>query len=214
MKSCEDFYQDAQLLIEAGRPQKAIKALEDLLNLDPDVAQAHFELGTLYWGQENKAKALEHYQASIDLEPGNINYNKKLADLYYTQLDNIGEALKHYQTVIETCPDDTETLMIIGNLHIIEKRFDKAADFYQAVLKIEPWHYEASSILEKLKDRDQREHDGPTPEAEYRRSQALFQAGDIEAAIKTLEDIIKAHPEFAPAHNDLGGPFLSMRPER
>ena len=204
MKSCEDIYQDAQSLIEAGRPQKAIKALEDLLKLDPDFARAHFELGTLYWGREDETKALEHYQASIDLEPGNIAYNKKLADLYYTQLDNIGEALKHYQNVIEICPDDTETLTILGNLHIIEKRFDKAADFYQAVLNIEPWHYEASSMLEKLKDRAQRKHDGPAPEVAYAKSQALFQAGDMDAAIKTLEDLIKAHPEFAPAHNDLG----------
>ena len=204
MKSCKDIYQDAQSLIEAGRPQKAIKALEDLLNLDPDFAQAHFELGTLYWGQENKAKALEHYQASIDLEPGNIAYHKKLADLYYTQLDNVGEALKHYQTVVETCPDDTETLMILGNLNIVEKRFDGAADYYQKILDIEPWHYEASSMLERLKAREQGNHAGPTPEASYQKSQALFQAGNIAAAIETLENLIADHPEFALAHNDLG----------
>ena len=204
MKSSDDMFQDAQLLIEAGRTEMAIDALEELLSAYPKCAKAHFELGNLYWNLGEPAKALDLYGASIKLDPENMLYCKKLADLYYTQLGNVTEALVHYRKIIEMCPDDIETLMIVGNLHIIEKRFDKAADFYQAVLNIEPRHNEASSMLEKLKDRANHKPDGATPETDYRRSQVLFQAGDIEAAIKTLEDIIKAHPEFAPAHNDLG----------
>ncbi len=204
MKSSDDMFQDAQLLIEAGRMEMAVNALEELLSAYPECTKAHFELGNLYWDLDEPAKALDLYRTSIELDPENMFYRKKLADLYYTQLGNVGEALVHYRKIIEMCPDDIETLMIVGNLNIVEKRFDRAADYYQMVLDIEPWHYEASSMLERLKAREQGNHAGPTPEASYQKSQALFQAGNIAAAIETLENLIADHPEFALAHNDLG----------
>ena len=101
-------------------------------------------------------------------------------------------------------PNDITALMILGNLAVVEKRFDTARDFYQRVLDIEPWNHEAFSLLEKV---DQREEQGGTkqlPETLYHQIQELIKSGNIEEAIKELENLLAIRPEYAMAHNDLG----------
>ena len=127
-----------------------------------------------------------------------------MADYYYVELGNSDEATKLYHRVIEIDPNDITTLMILGNLAVVEKRFDTARDFYQRVLDIEPWNHEAFSLLEKV---DRREEQGGTkelPEASYHQIQELIKSGNIEEAIKELENLLAIQPEYAMAHNDLG----------
>lgn len=204
MKSCEEIYQDIQSLIEEGRTDDAIRALEELLQSHTDFARAHYDLGTLYWESGAKDKALEHCQASLNLEPGNLEFCKTMADLYCAEPGNIGKALKLYQKIIEANPNDMETLMILGNLNVVENRFDTAEHFYRRILEIEPGNQDASSLLEKLTRRKQQGTAVLTSESRYQKSQALFQAGNIEEAIKELEHLVAIQPEFALAHNDLG----------
>jgi tetratricopeptide (TPR) repeat protein len=153
---------------------------------------------------DEKEQALEHYQESIRLEPGNTGFCKGLADFYYVKLGNVDEAMTLYNKILTTDPNDCETLMILGNLAVVENEFDKARDFYQRILEIEPWNDEAAMFVEKLDHRLQQGAGIQAPEAQYQKSQELFQSGNIEGAIKELETMLTIQPESALAHNDLG----------
>jgi len=204
MKSCEEMYQKVQSLVENDRQEDAIRALEKMLELYPEFAPAHYQLGALYFNRGHKNRALEHYHESINLEPLNAVFHKGLADHYYVILGNADEARKLYHKVIEINPNDIDALMILGNLAVVENKFDTARDFYQSVLTIEPWNHEAFSLLEKL---DRRQKQGDTkqfPKSSYHHIQELIQSGNIEEAIKELENLLAIQPEYALAHNDLG----------
>jgi len=204
MKSCEDMYKEAQSLFKADDPAGAISAMEGLLQSYPEFAQAHYDLGALYFESGDKEAAFEHYRESVRLEHDNPTYLRSLGDYYYTELGNIGEAMQLYRRVVESNPQDVETLSILGNLAIIENNFDTAQDFFQSVLEIEPWNHDALTLFEKLEQRNSRGDNNPSPESAYQYSQELFQAGNADGAIKELENLVAAHPEYAPAHNDLG----------
>lgn len=204
MNPRDEMYQEVQSLIESDRQEKAIRVLEKMLESYPEFAPAHCELGALYLNSGRKTKALEHYHESINLEPLNAAFLKGLADCYYVALGNADEAAKLYHKVIEIDPYDITALMILGNLAVVENKFDTARDFYQRVLDIEPWNHEALSLLEKF---DRRKKSGDTeqfPESSYLHIQELIKSGNIEEAIKDLENLLAMWPEHALAHNDLG----------
>ena len=204
MQSITEMYENVKLILDSGSKGGAISALEELLESYPDSGQAHYDLGSLYFETGEKERALEHLHAAVALEPNNPGFNKSLADLYYTGLGNPDEAAKLYHKVLETDPQDCETIMILGNLAVITNQFEKAKEFYQRVLDIEPWNDEAAMFVEKLDRRLQQDAGGSTADAHHQKSQDLYQTGNIEGAIEELETLLAAQPESALAHNDLG----------
>ena len=204
MSPCERIFQEVESLIKTGREEDAISALEKLLESYPEFAPAHYELGALYCSRGNKTKALEHYRESVKLEPLNTVFCKGLADYYYVALGDVDKVTELYNKVLEIDPNDITALMILGNLAVVEKKIEKAREFYQGVLAIEPWNTEALSLIEQL-DRLENENDGKqSQESPYHHIQKLIESGDIEQAIKKLENLLAIQPSYALAHNDLG----------
>ena len=204
MKSQKELYAAIQPLIASGDYPKAIEELEKLLNSYPDFAQGHFELGSLFFAMGDKQQAMEKYEHAVDLEPQNTKFLKSLADYYYTEKNDIDEAKGLYCRVIETDPQNVESMQILGNLSVVERDFETAKDYYAKVLDIEPWNHDALMISEKLDQQINkkagRQISGPT----YDQSQQLVQAGKLHEAIEMLEALIKDQPDFALAYNDLG----------
>ncbi|MGP8321261.1 MAG: glycosyltransferase, partial [Methanosarcinaceae archaeon] len=67
VKSSEDIYQDVLRLVDDGRHEEAIGGLEGLLEMHPDFAIAHNDLGVLYYERGDKDKALKHYKQAAEL---------------------------------------------------------------------------------------------------------------------------------------------------
>ncbi len=59
----------------AGQKQRAYQSFSHALELDPRSAQAHFELGELYYKDQKFGPARMHYQAVVQLEPMSQNAN-------------------------------------------------------------------------------------------------------------------------------------------
>jgi tetratricopeptide (TPR) repeat protein len=197
-------YKQVQPLIENGNQEEAINAMQKLLQTYPEFAQGHHDLGALYFDRGDKEAAFKHYQESVNLAPHVATYLKSLGDYYYVELGDSVEALKLYHQVVEADSNDVETLLMLGNLAVVENKFNEAKDFYQRVLDIEPWNHDALTFYEKLDQKKPLDGNAHSPESAYKYSQELAQAGNLEDAIKGLEDLLAFQPEFAPAHNDLG----------
>ncbi|MGA1869736.1 MAG: glycosyltransferase [bacterium] len=152
--SPEELYRTRiQPLINEGNHQEAIHAFEKLLELFPDCACAHNDLGTLYFDTGAKQKALSHYQAAAGLEPSNSTFQKNLADFYYVEKGHIEMALKIYLKILQDHPQDTDTLFCLGNVCESLKKFDDAQFFYNRVLALDPLHEGARKNLANLQER-------------------------------------------------------------
>ncbi len=149
-KSPEETLERVQSMVSAGHNDKAIQALEDLVKENPDHAIAHNDLGVLCYNCGDKEKALAYYEKAVQLQPGNITFQKNLADFTYVELSRAEDAMRIYVRILETDPEDIETLLNCGRICEDYKQIDDAKIFYNRVLKIEPWNFDARESLDNL----------------------------------------------------------------
>jgi len=149
--------QDLEQRLDTGEQQFAAgnsKAAEEIFTgilVDyPGQAQAHNNLGVLYYGNGDKEKTLHHYQQAVRLNPKNIIFQKNLADFYSVVLGRIEDALRIYVKVLAAQPRDTETLLVTGHICVALHRFDDAKVFYDRVLEIDPGNMDAKQNLDKI----------------------------------------------------------------
>ena len=204
MKSPQKMYQEIQPLLENGWQDVALNALEKLLDVHPQFAVAHNDLGVLYYNQGLKDKAQMHYEKAVEFQAENITFRKNLADFYYAELGRVEDALRMYVQLIETNPRDVEILLITGHICVAQKKFEDAKDFYRRVLEIEPWNADARQNLDKLPKVLSETNASQSVEEMYQAAQKAATVGRGQEAIQILETLLASSPEYAQAHNDLG----------
>lgn len=149
-KPAEKMYLDIQNTMDNAQPKKTIQRLEKLIQSWPDFAIAHNDLGVLYYNSGEKEKALTHYQEAVRLHPEKITFQKNLADFYYVEQKRTKEALQLYVKIMESNPEDVETLLATAHICEALNQNDDAKVFYNRVVEIEPWNPVAREHLKAL----------------------------------------------------------------
>ena len=127
-------YKNAQELAGAGRTGQAIDTLRELIAAQPGNATAHNDLGVLYFKTGNKLRSLYHYTKAERLAPENCTFRKNLADFYFAEMGETGEALELYQAALEQAPNDIETLQNLGQLYTAANRIGDAEAVFKRML--------------------------------------------------------------------------------
>ena len=159
-----EMYQNIQKLIDEGRQDEALEALEDMLVSHPDHAEAHNDLGVLYANEGNNDEAIFHYRKAMALQPENLIFQKNLAGFFCNQQGGIEEAMQIYLKILETNPADVEVLVILGHICLSVEKPDDAKIFFEKALDLEPWNVDARDGLERAEK-------GPETEVGGRRSE-------------------------------------------
>ncbi len=133
----------ADILAEDGFASKAIALYKKVLNIDPSKVEVHLALGDMnaekglignalesykiaadyYKNQNNKAKSLGIYQKMADLNPANVAFRVKLADMYATE-KMLPEAVKAY--------------LDAADVHVEKDEFQEARQMFEKVLGLDP----------------------------------------------------------------------------
>ena len=104
----------------------------------------------MYYQTGNKPQAGEHYEKSVQLEPTDITFQKNLADFYSVETGEFEKAMQIYVRVLESLPEDIESLMAVGYICEALDTPDDAGVFYNRILEIEPWNLEAKQKRDAL----------------------------------------------------------------
>lgn len=145
--------------------QNAILNLRQLLAASPENAEAHNDLGVLYFEAGDKNIALQCYEQAVKLDPRNENYCKNLADFYLVEQRRVEDAMKLYLRVLEDNPKDVEALMATGMVCSSIGKTEDAQHFYHRVLEIEPRNQSAQIALNDLNTMTETDHDNLTDTA-------------------------------------------------
>jgi tetratricopeptide (TPR) repeat protein len=95
--------------------EKAVNELQEALKIDPNYAEAHYELGVLYQEKADQEGALrEIQQAEADY----------------------GNALRELQQAIKTNPDYAEAHFHLGSVYQVLGGYDQAINEFEEVLRI------------------------------------------------------------------------------
>jgi glycosyltransferase involved in cell wall biosynthesis/Flp pilus assembly protein TadD len=150
ISSGTDLHDRAKAKAAEGDLHGAIDDLNQYVAGAPDDANAHNDLGVLYFEVGDKNRALASYEQALQLEPTDHTYRKNLADFYLIEQGRAEEAMKLYLGVLEENPQDIESLIACGMMCTSLGKVEDAEIFYNRVIEIEPWNEIAQSALNNL----------------------------------------------------------------
>jgi len=207
-KSPEQLHRQALGLANAGKSGEARRALQELLARHPDYAAGHNDLGVLCQQDGDLVQARRHHEEALRLEPGNLNFQKNLADLLYIACGETEEALKLYVKILGGNPRDIETLKAISQICLEAGKTDDARSFLESILKIEPWNSDARESLAAISGSagtvGSSPSQGRSADEIYAEALQLVQQERLSEAHCLLEELAHTSGNNALFHNDLG----------
>ena len=203
--------------VKLGKPDKAERMLQELLNKYPDNAELLILMGQTKQAQNKFDDAQKQYRAAIAKQPKDPNAYNALSDLFVKQKDygSAGEVIK---AGLQEQPQNLSLRLVAAGLHIQKGSDADAIAQYEAILKDQPnallaINNLASLLLDHRSDKESMERaftlsdklkGSAVPQFEDTLGWAQLKKGDIKSAIATLEPVVAKLPDLAAVHYHLG----------
>ena len=182
---------------------------------NPDLAEAHSNLGNVLKDQGKRDEAIAAYRQAIGIEPNLAEAHSNLGNALKDQ-GKVDEAIAAYRQAIGIKPDLAEAHCNLGVALEKQSKFDEAVAAYRQAIGFNPDYAEAHSNLgNALKDQGKldeavaayRQAIGIKPdfaEAHYNLGNALKDQGKLDEAVAAYRQAIGIKPDYAEAHSNLG----------
>ena len=198
-------------LTHLGKTSVAGQAYDQVLQLDPDNAVAHEELGVLYIGARQVGLARQYLQRAIELDEARWGAHNALGVLADTER-NYEAAIAHYQAALTHNPASAMVLTNLGYSHYLTGDLERAENLYRDALRVDSSYeravanlgliyarrgdYDAAVvILRKVNERPQAYNDV---------GYLAYQNGDLDAAARLLSEAVRLSPSYyAKAYENL-----------
>ncbi|MCZ6637344.1 MAG: tetratricopeptide repeat protein [Alphaproteobacteria bacterium] len=131
---------------QAGRLREAKKVYQQVLNAEPDRADANHLLGVLAHQMGDAEIAVRLITRAIESDPGVAGYHGNLGYALHA-LGRLDEAMTHYQEALAIDPDFAEAHMNLGNALVRQNQLDDAIASYRKALAINPDYAAAHNNL-------------------------------------------------------------------
>ena len=135
---------------------EAIAAYHNVLDIQPEHAAAHINLGTLYYNRQDFALAEKHYRQAIEADP---RYALAYFDLgnVLDETGRVQEAIQTYKTALQLAPTyaDAHYNLALAFEKVREPR--KALKHWQAYVRLDsagPWSVHARSQIKRILQAD------------------------------------------------------------
>ncbi|HQP11152.1 MAG TPA: tetratricopeptide repeat protein, partial [Candidatus Omnitrophota bacterium] len=170
-----------------GQPETALKAFKTAVQLNPDFAEAYYNLGNVYSDLGQPSDAMKAYKLAVRLNPNfaEAHYNLGLA---YTACGQYVEAIKVYQSAVRLDSHMTEAHFNLGRAYFAVHQYPEAIKAYQRAIQLNPGFAPSYNSL------------GITYNT----------TGQSSEAIKAFETAIRLDSGFAIAYNNLGNAYLAL----
>ncbi len=115
----------------------AVERYQQFLDIQPDHAQTHYNLGLVLNQLGRTELAISHYKKSISIAAGNVAAHSQLGDAY-VKLQRWQQAARAYQQVLAIQAEDAVTIIKLGNVFLAARLLTKAILLYEQALKVLP----------------------------------------------------------------------------
>jgi Flp pilus assembly protein TadD len=120
--------------------------LRHTVDVNPDVAFAHNNLGSILLKQKQFDEAIEHFNKTLELEPRNALAENNVG-LALTQLGRLDDAETHFRKAVELNPQYFKAYESLGAIYLQTNRLDAAIASLKAALEIQPSEAKALNDL-------------------------------------------------------------------
>ncbi len=131
---------------------QAIAAYERVLELDPEHAAAHINLGTLYYNRQDYRAAEEHYREALRIDPRYALAHFDLGNVL-DETGRVADAVQSYIAALQLAPTyaDAHYNLALAYEKMHESR--KALKHWQAYVKLDgtgPWSAHARTQIKRI----------------------------------------------------------------
>lgn len=164
------------------------KHLKNVIQIQPEFSEAHYELALLYKKQKNLDKAIESIKNAIDYKQNDPTYLELLGSLYY-EVDSVKLAAQILNSSIKLDAQNPNVFLILGNIAIFKQNdAESALGYYKKAIELNP--------------------DIPNGLINLGNTYAML--GDYEKAIETYNKELIYRKESVNAYVNLGKLYLAI----
>ena len=154
--AAELFARGIALEEDASSQLEAIATYHRVLELDPDHAAAHINVGTLYYNRQEFALAEKHYRCAITVDP---RYALAYFDLgnVLDETGRVSEAIQTYNTALQLAPTYADAHYNLALAYEKVKEPRKALKHWRAYVKLDttgPWAVHARNQVQRILQAD------------------------------------------------------------
>jgi Tfp pilus assembly protein PilF len=145
-------YNDAVKAHLSGKLPEAIAAYKEALAANPELAEAHSNLGLIYNQQHKYEMAVSEFQKALAINPKDaITYNGIGAALRAQK--DLNGAIKNFQTAVSLDPKLATAHYNLGVAYELQRDYDRSLNSYEQAIKCDyrlgEAYYRMGMILEK-----------------------------------------------------------------
>jgi tetratricopeptide (TPR) repeat protein len=170
-----------------GHIEAAIESYKSALNINPSYAEAHNNLGKLYYnmgiGQQIRGEseaAIGNFKKSLKIVPNHAQSYLNMGNAQKSKGD-LEAAIGSYRQALHLKSDYMDAYYNLAVLLQEKGNLKDAIDNYESAVKLNPDYAEAYNNM----------------------GTALSEQGDIDAAIDSFERSLSIKPDYAEAHNNM-----------
>ena len=155
----------AKELLEKGKQlyvddqdEEAVKAFQEAVKLDPDLAEAHFRLGLGYEALAKREDAETEYKKAVETYKKYLAEHEDDSEAHYNLgqtfagLGQYSEAIREYRLATKLKEDDADMFYDLGVAYTKLAQYDAAAAAFSKSLEIDPDNYRAQDGLDEAKE--------------------------------------------------------------
>ncbi|MDH4271108.1 MAG: protein kinase, partial [Candidatus Aminicenantes bacterium] len=120
-----------------GNHEMAIEEQNKTLELDPDYADAHNELGYVYLALRNFDKSVEHFQKYAALNPKDANPLDSLAEAYFL-MGRLDQSIAKYKEALAVEPGFLTSNYCIAYIHALKDEPAEAMSWLETFISLAP----------------------------------------------------------------------------
>ncbi|MCX7974475.1 MAG: sulfatase-like hydrolase/transferase [Candidatus Aminicenantes bacterium] len=163
-----------------GDAEEAIRIIKTIIDKDPEISEAHFTLGNIYFRIGQFESALNHFRQALVLKPDDVFAAINIANCYL-RLGKAEEAEKFLLDFINKGFPDSQIYFLLGNIKFYQHKYNEALSYYQECLALNPDSASAYNAIGAV----------------------YFQLQAIEKAEQNFLQALKLNPELTNANYNL-----------
>jgi tetratricopeptide (TPR) repeat protein len=171
----------AWALAEKGQYDASIALWEKALDLNPDDAKAHNNLGRALAGKGEFDEAMRHWLKAVAVNPAYAEAHNNLG-VAFVRKGRFDEAIVHLKRALDAYPVSAELHNNLASALSGKGKYDQAFAHWQKALQINPGYAEAHNDF----------------------GTGLFSRGRLDEAIVQWRNAIQCRPDFTLAHYNIG----------
>ena len=118
-----------------GKPDEAVAIIRGIIATDPDITDAYFSIGNIYFQQQKYREAIDYFQQVLGRKPDDT-FAAINVTLAYEGMGKYGEAEKFLLDYMAKGVVDPQFYFMLGNMNFLQKKYDKAVPYFEKCIAL------------------------------------------------------------------------------